>query len=82
MASNTLDALRTLEQARLDRPGLRGLTLAWAAINAVQFVVWAAISVLTLHLGSPWWLWSFAIPGAALAGAWRFTSPNRQPIRS
>lgn len=79
---NTLgDAVLTqvakARQPNIDRRGLRIVTLAWAGLSAVQFVIWAIICVATLHVDGPWWMWSFAIPGALLAGAWWLTSPNR-----
>jgi hypothetical protein len=34
----------------------------------VQLVIWLVIAVLTVHLDSPWWLWT-AVPAAGAVGA-------------
>jgi hypothetical protein len=63
---------------RVDRRGLRLVTMAWAGINLIHIVIWTITCLVTLHLENPWWIWSFAIPGALLAGAWWYTNPDRQ----
>ncbi|MEV5571333.1 hypothetical protein AB0L06_14880 [Spirillospora sp. NPDC052269] len=61
-----------------DRPVLRLLTAAWLVVNMVSVVVWAAICVTGLHWETPWWIWSFAPPGAALAALWWITDTLRK----
>jgi hypothetical protein len=79
MASTTPTVRSTLStlMSGTDRPGLRTLTAAWLAINAVNFAVWAIICVLSLHFESPWFLWSLIIPGGVLGAAWHYTDPKR-----
>ncbi|MFC4906699.1 hypothetical protein [Actinomadura gamaensis] len=60
-----------------DRPVLRFLTAAWLVVNMVNVTVWAAVCVTGLHWESPWWLWTFAPPGALLAGFWWLTDGKR-----
>lgn len=40
----------------------------WMAINAANFLVWAAICVIGLHFEPPWWLASLAVTTAAVFG--------------
>ncbi|MCP2338657.1 hypothetical protein [Actinomadura rupiterrae] len=60
-----------------DRPVLRFITAAWLILNMVNVTVWAAVCVTGLHWESPWWLWTFAPPGAVLAGLWWLTDTKR-----
>ncbi|MFC5180811.1 hypothetical protein [Actinomadura harenae] len=60
-----------------DRPLLRFLTAAWLIVNMVSVVVWAVLCITGLHWETPWWLWSFAPPGAVLAALWWITDTRR-----
>jgi Flp pilus assembly protein TadB len=44
-------------------PGTHGSPLrAWAAASAINLVIWAVVSIATLSLVYPWWIW--------VAGPW------------
>lgn len=60
-----------------DRPVLRLLTAAWLVVNMVNVTIWAAVCVTGLRWESPWWLWTFAPPGAVLAAVWWITDTRR-----
>ncbi|WP_026411830.1 hypothetical protein [Actinomadura oligospora] len=61
-----------------DRPVLRLATAAWLVVNMVNVTIWAAMCVTGLRWENPWWLWSFAPPGAALAALWWITDTVRR----
>ena len=46
---------------------MRVLTIIWASLTAVNFAIWAMVSVTTGVFLHPWWLWVAVPPGAVLA---------------
>jgi Domain of unknown function (DUF1707) len=51
---------------------MRVLAIIWASIVAVNLVVWGIVSVTTMELIYPWFLWVAGPPGAALAVLYAF----------
>jgi hypothetical protein len=46
---------------------MRVLTIIWASVVAINFVVWALVALTTGDFVHPWWLWVTGPPGAVLA---------------
>lgn len=46
---------------------MKVLTIIWACAVAVNFVVWATVSLANAELIHPWWLYVAGPPGAVLA---------------
>ncbi|HEY0453968.1 hypothetical protein [Actinophytocola sp.] len=40
----------------------------WVALNVVQLIVWAMVSLISWSLDSPWWLWSVLGGAVVVAG--------------
>ena len=54
---------RTHHHPAWSPPGAHGSPIrAWAAASAINLVIWAVISIATLSLVYPWWIW--------VAGPW------------
>jgi hypothetical protein len=45
---------------------MRVLTIIWACVVAVNFVIWATVSLATTEFIHPWWLYVAGPPGAVL----------------
>jgi hypothetical protein len=45
---------------------MRVLTIIWACAVAINFVVWATVSLATQDFLHPWWLYVTGPPGAVL----------------
>jgi hypothetical protein len=45
---------------------MRVLTIIWACAVAVNFVIWATVSLATTEFIHPWWLYVAGPPGAVL----------------
>ncbi|MET9264192.1 hypothetical protein [Amycolatopsis sp. NPDC004079] len=47
----------------------RIVTIAWAAITGVQFVIWLLMSLISMSFKSPFWLWTLG-GGAIVLAVW------------
>ena len=52
----------------------------WLGASLVQLVVWVLVCVLGHRLVAPWWLWTVAVGGAAVAIVWHVTAPERARV--
>ncbi len=58
-----------LRPQRRDRHG-RGAVAAWAGASVINLVIWAIVSLTTLHWVYPWWIWVAGPWGALLLVGW------------
>ena len=42
----------------------------WLLASLVNFVIWAIVSIATMHLVYPWWIWVAGPWGAVLVARW------------
>ncbi|HET9257711.1 MAG TPA: hypothetical protein VFO16_21280, partial [Pseudonocardiaceae bacterium] len=52
------------------RRNRRGLVRAWASVSVLNLVIWAIVSLTTLHWVYPWWVWVAGPWGAMLLMGW------------
>ncbi len=57
---------------------MRILTTVWAGVSAVNFTIWALLTITSGEFEYPWWLWVAVPPGTVLivlyllgVGRWR-----------
>jgi undecaprenyl pyrophosphate phosphatase UppP len=55
----------------------RIVTIAWAVISSIQFVIWLLMSLISTSFKSPFWLWTIGIGGVALL-LWWYLDPARR----
>lgn len=53
--------------------GRRAVVMAWASASAINFVIWAIVSLTTLQWAYPWWVWVAGPWGAVLLVGWLAT---------
>lgn len=42
----------------------------WLLASLVNFVIWAIVSITTMHMAYPWWIWVAGPWGAVLVARW------------
>jgi Domain of unknown function (DUF1707) len=52
------------------RRGLSPAVSAWLFASLVNFAIWAIVSITTMELFYPWWIWVAGPWGAVLAARW------------
>lgn len=62
----TRDEAPPPEQRRRRGRGRRAVVMAWASASAINFVIWAIVSLTTLSRAYPWWVWVTGPWGALL----------------
>jgi hypothetical protein len=60
-----------------DHPVLRAISVAWAALTAINITVWAMVAAIGGHVDRPWFLWATVPTGLALWAAWWLNMPAR-----
>ncbi|WP_018681325.1 hypothetical protein [Actinokineospora enzanensis] len=55
----------------------RVVTIVWAIVSGVQFVIWLLMSLISMSVKSPFWLWTVGIGGVVLLAWWYFGSSRR-----
>lgn len=60
------DELRPQRQSRHRREAVA----AWAGASVINLVIWAIVSLTTLHWVYPWWIWVAGPWGALLLVGW------------
>lgn len=50
--------------------GGRAAVAAWASASVINLLIWAIVSLATLSLIYPWWVWVAGPWGAVLLGRW------------
>jgi hypothetical protein len=58
-------------------PARRVVTIIWAVVSAVQFVIWLLMSLISASFKAPFWLWTIGIGGVALL-VWVYLDPARR----
>jgi hypothetical protein len=58
------------EPARLAPRRLSPAVSTWLLASLVNFVIWAIVSIATVHLVYPWWIWVAGPWGAVLIARW------------
>jgi len=53
---------------------LKVVTVIAALVSTIQAAVWATISLMTLDLKYPWWLWSTLIAAAVVGSLWAYNA--------
>lgn len=61
------------EQRRRRGRGRRVVVMTWASASAINFVIWAIVSLTTLSWVYPWWVWVAGPWGAVLLVGWLAT---------
>ncbi|TVT61806.1 hypothetical protein FNH05_02045 [Amycolatopsis rhizosphaerae] len=55
----------------------RVVTIVWAVVSGIEFVIWLLMSLISTSVKYPFWLWTIGIGGAALLLWWYF-GPDRR----
>ncbi|WAL67959.1 hypothetical protein ORV05_09370 [Amycolatopsis cynarae] len=55
----------------------RVVTIVWAVVSGIQFVIWLLMSLISMSVKYPFWLWTIGIGGAVLLLWWYF-GPDRR----
>ncbi|WP_344860920.1 hypothetical protein [Amycolatopsis ultiminotia] len=55
----------------------RIVTILWAVVSGVQFVIWLLMSLISMSFKAPFWLWTVGVGGVLLALWWYFGSDRR-----
>jgi hypothetical protein len=50
--------------------GYRAGVAAWLSASVINLVIWAIVSLSTMHLVYPWWIWVAGPWGALLLARW------------
>jgi hypothetical protein len=50
--------------------GHRAAVGAWLSVSLINLVIWAVVSVGSMHLVYPWWVWVAGPWGALLLARW------------
>ena len=58
----------------------RIVTVIWAVVTGVQFIIWLLMTVISMSFKSPFWLWTLGAGGVALA-LWWYLDPARRGAR-
>ncbi|MEV6646002.1 hypothetical protein [Amycolatopsis sp. NPDC051371] len=69
------------ESAEGSRPpgGLarRVVTIVWAVVGGIQFVIWLLMCLISMSFKAPFWLWTIVGGGLVLA-VWWYLDPARR----
>lgn len=60
------------------RTALKVLTTIWMSVSALNFAIWLLVSVLTVDLVYPWFLW-VAVPSGTVLGVLWWSTGNPGP---
>ncbi|CAM4128596.1 DUF1707 domain-containing protein [Kibdelosporangium persicum] len=52
------------------RTAMKVLTAIWLSVSAVNLVIWVMVSLLSLDVAYPWFIWPLLPPGAVLGVLW------------
>ena len=55
----------------------RVVTIVWAVVGGIQFVIWLLMSLISQSFKAPFWLWTIVGGGIVLA-AWWYLDPARR----
>jgi hypothetical protein len=55
----------------------RVVTIAWAVIGGIQFVIWLLMCLISMSFKSPFWLWTIGGGGIVLL-VWWYLDPARR----
>jgi hypothetical protein len=55
----------------------RVVTIVWAVVGGIQFVIWLLMSLISMSFKSPFWLWTIGVGGVLLL-AWWYLDPARR----
>jgi hypothetical protein len=53
------------------------ITIVWAVVGGLQFVIWLIMCLVDMTFKSPFWLWTIGIGGVVLL-LWWFLDPARR----
>lgn len=57
----------------------RGAMAAWLSVSLINLLIWAIVSLATLSLIYPWWIWVAGPWGAVLLASWITDRVNGPP---
>jgi|1185.fasta_scaffold312319_1 hypothetical protein len=55
----------------------RVVTIVWAVVGGIQFVIWLLMSLISMSFKAPFWLWTIVGGGIVLA-VWWYLDPARR----
>lgn len=61
---------------------LRGASALWLGGTALQFVVWALVSLIGFHWTEPWWLWTLVTGPFVVGPLWWLNETYYRPVAS